>query len=142
MSAGQLGKRENWRQTSRPSVTTHTVMPNERCSWTNATACSLEDANSIEKAKTKIVATRNRVSQCRNRITGSKTSSSRSPSGRSIGIAHSHVSTGPAGGEIESGARLFLRRLTSVPNSGERVPWLREGRIDTNLLPRQGRRRG
>jgi len=33
MSKGQLGKRENWRQTSRPSITIHTDMPNERCSW-------------------------------------------------------------------------------------------------------------
>ena len=44
----------------------------------------LSDAKSIEKASTKIAATRNRVNQCRNRITGSKTSSSGSPSLRSI----------------------------------------------------------
>jgi DNA-binding winged helix-turn-helix (wHTH) protein len=57
-------------------------------------------------------------------------------------IPHSHALAGLAGGEIESGARLFPRPLTPVPNSGERVPWLREGRMDTNLLPRQSRRRG
>jgi DNA-binding winged helix-turn-helix (wHTH) protein len=43
-------------------------------------------------------------------------------------IPHSHALAGLAGGEIESGARLFPRPLTPVPNSGERVPWLREGR--------------
>src|SRR6266446_8033825 len=114
MSAGQLGKRENWRQTSRPSVTTHTVTPNERCSWMSATASSLDDAKSIEKASMKIVATRNRVSQCRNRITGSKTRSSGSPSVRSIRIPHSHAPQGPAGGKIESGARLFAVGANAV----------------------------
>src|SRR6266478_4976689 len=63
----------------------------------------------IEKASTKTAATRNRVSQCSHRITGSKTRSSGSPSVRSIRIPHSHTPAGPAGGEIESGARLFPR---------------------------------
>src|SRR5712671_4311554 len=76
---------------SRPSVTTHTVTPNERCSWMSATASSLDDAKSIEKANTKIVMTRNRVTHCKNRITGSKARSPGSPSARSIRIPHSHA---------------------------------------------------
>ena len=47
-----------------------------------------------------------------------------------------------AGVEIESPAHLFPRLLTPVPNSGDRVPLLRGGRTDTNLLPRQSPRRG
>src|SRR4029077_16717896 len=107
MSGGQLGKRENWRQTSRHSVTTHTVTPNERCSWVSAKASALDDAKWIEKASTKIVATRNRVNQCRNRITGSKSRSSGLLSVRSILLPHSHAHAGPTVRETESRTRLF-----------------------------------
>ena len=62
-----------------------------------------------------------------NRITGSKTRSSGSPSVRSIRIPHSHGLVGSAGGEIELRAGLFPRPPHARAEfCGERMAWPRE----------------
>ena len=140
MPAGQLGNRANWRQTSRPNVTTHTVTPNERCSWTSATAPSLDDAKSIEKARMKIAATRNRVSQCRNRITGSKTCSSGFSSIRSIGIPQSDRPCRAARRADRIGRTFIPAAPHARAEFGVASAVAARGRRDTNPLPRQRRR--
>jgi hypothetical protein len=70
----------------------------------------------IEKARTKIVATRNKVSQCRNRIPWSKTRSSGSPSVRSIRIPRSQAPAGSAG-RRSNRARAYSRGRSSMRNT-------------------------
>src|SRR5271169_7074670 len=97
----------------------------------SATASSLDDAKSIEKASKKIVATRNRVSQCRNRITGSKTSSSGSPSVRSIKCLTFELLRGGRRGRSDHARGYSRDPVAPAPNLINRAPALvhRSGRV-------------